>query len=149
MAAIRQMLIPAILVILGLAACAPIYRNHGFVPPEMDLAQIQIGQTRAEDLPALIGQPSAQGLLTGSAWYYVGSRWRHYGARRPQEIERQVVAVSFAENGTVSNVERFGLERGRVVTLSRRVTEGSVTEISLIGQLLGNLGNFQAGDIID
>jgi hypothetical protein len=59
------------------------------------------------------------------------------------------VAVSFAPGGTVTNVERFGLERGRVVTLSRRVTEGSVTEISLIGQLLGNLGNFQAADIID
>lgn len=60
-----------------------------------------------------------------------------------------MVAVSFSPSGTVSNVERFGLERGRVVVLSRRVTEGSITEISLIGQLLGNLGNFQAGDFIN
>ena len=149
MAAIRQMLILAFVAILGLAACAPIYRNHGFVSPDIDLAQVEVGRTTMEDLPGLIGRPSAQGLLTGSGWYYVGSRWRHYGATRPQEVQRQVVAVSFAPNGTVSNVERFGLERGRVVTLSRRVTEGSVTEISLIGQLLGNLGNFQAGDIID
>ena len=49
----------------------------------------------------------------------------------------------------VSNVETFGLERGRVVSLSRRVTDGSVTDISFIGQLLGNLGNFQAGDFVD
>lgn len=149
MAAIRQVLILGFVALLGLAACAPIYRNHGFVPPENDLAQVVVGQTRVDDLPGLIGRPSAQGLLTGSAWYYVGSRWRHYGARKPQEVERQVVAVSFAPNGTVSNVERFGLESGRVVALSRRVTAGSVTEISLIGQLLGNLGNFQAGDLID
>lgn len=149
MAAIRQMLILAFVAVLGLAACAPIYRNHGFVPPEIDLSQVVVGQTTMDDLPELIGRPSAQGLLTGSGWYYVGSRWRHYGARKPQEVERQVVAISFDQNGTVSNVERFGLERGRVVTLSRRVTEGSVTEISLIGQLLGNLGNFQAGDLID
>ena len=59
------------------------------------------------------------------------------------------MAVSFDANGVVANIERFGLERGRVVTLSRRVTDGSVTEISLIGQLLGNLGNFQAADIVD
>ena len=64
-------------------------------------------------------------------------------------LKREVVAVSFGPNGVVSNVERFGQERGRFVVLSRRVTEGSVTEISLIGQLLGNLGNFQAADIID
>ncbi|MBU2956470.1 outer membrane protein assembly factor BamE [Paracoccus sp. C2R09] len=135
--------------LLGLAACSPIYTNHGYVPPEIDLAQVQVGQTTRDDLQGLIGRPSAQGLLTGSGWYYVGSRWRRLGPAAPQEIDRQVVAVSFAESGVVSNVERFGLERGRVVSLSRRVTDGSVTEISLIGQLLGNLGNFQAGDFID
>lgn len=148
MSAIKRLLTIAILAV-GLAACAPVYRNHGYVPPEFELAQVQVGQTTVDDLPGLIGRPSAQGLLTGSGWYYVGSRWRDFGAAPPREVDRQVVAISFAPNGTVSNVERFGLERGRVVTLSRRVTEGSVTEISFIGQLLRNVGNFQAGDFID
>ena len=58
------------------------------------------------------------------------------------------MAISFDPNGTVSNVERFGLERGRVVTLSSRVTDTGVTTVSLAGQLLGNLGNFDAGSII-
>ncbi|MGR3721070.1 MAG: outer membrane protein assembly factor BamE, partial [Paracoccus sp. (in: a-proteobacteria)] len=66
-----------------------------------------------------------------------------------QEVDREVVAISFAPSGVVSNIERFGQERGRVVVLSRRVTEGSVTEVSFIRQLLGNLGNFQAGDFIE
>ena len=57
--------------------------------------------------------------------------------------------LAFAPTGVVSNVETFGLERGRVVSLSRRVTDGSVNDISFIGQLLGNLGNFQAGDFVD
>lgn len=149
MTAIRSLMTLAFLAVLGLAACAPIYRNHGYVPPESDLAQVVVGQTTRDDLPGLIGRPTAQGLLTGSGWYYVGSRWRRVGAAAPEEIDRQVVAISFADGGIVSNVERFGLERGRVVTLSRRVTDGSVTEISLIGQLLGNLGNFQAADLID
>ncbi|MGZ3217660.1 outer membrane protein assembly factor BamE [Paracoccus sp. T5] len=149
MTAIRSLMTLAFLAVLGLAACTPIYRNHGYVPPETELAQVAVGQTTMDDLPGLIGRPTAQGLLTGSGWYYVGSRWRRMGAAAPEEIDRQVVAISFAEGGVVSNVERFGLERGRVVTLSRRVTDGSVTEISLVGQLLGNLGNFQAGDFID
>ena len=68
--------------------------------------------------------------------------------RRPQEIDRQVVAVSFDANGVVANIERFGLERGRVVTLSRRVTDSGVTGVSLAGQLLGNLGNFNPAGII-
>lgn len=149
MAAIRNLLILAFVAVLGLTACAPVFRNHGYVPPEQDLSQVVIGQTTMDQLEGLIGRPSAQGLLTGAGWYYVGSRWRHYGALPPQEVEREVVAISFAPNGTVANVERFGQERGRVVVLSRRVTEGSITEVSFIGQLLSNLGNFQAGDLIE
>ena len=149
MAALRNLLILAFMAVLGLAACAPVYRNHGYIPPEMDLAQVVVGQTTADELPGLTGHPSAQGLLTGSGWYYVGSRWRHYAASEPREIGREVVAITFAPDGRVANVERFGMERGRVLVLSRRVTEGSVAEISLIRQLMSNLGNFQAGDLID
>ena len=145
MTAFRQVLIVAL---LALAACVPVYRNHGYVPPPEDLEQVVVGQTSVDMLDGMVGRPSAQGLLTGSGWYYVGSRWREFGPTRPREINRQVVAISFAENGLVSNVERFGLERGRVVVLSRRVTEGSVTPVSLITQLMRNLGNFQAADIL-
>ncbi|AUH32195.1 outer membrane protein assembly factor BamE [Paracoccus tegillarcae] len=146
MSAIRRFLI---LAVLAVAACAPVYRNHGYVPPELDLAAVIVGQTTVDELPTLIGRPSSQGLLTGSGWYYVGSRWRHYGPYEPEEIERQVVAVTFAETGTVANVERFGLERGRVVALSRRVTDSGIADVSLIRQLMGNLGNFTAGQLID
>ena len=149
MAAIRQILVLGLVAFLGLTACSPTYQNHGYIPPEGDLAQIVVGQTSMDLVPQLVGSPSAQGLLTGSGWYYVGSRWRHFGPQKPQEVSREVVAVSFDQQGIVSNVERFGLEQGRVVTLSRRVTESSVSEISIIAQILGNLGNFQAGEFLD
>ena len=129
MAALRNLLILAFVAVLGLSACAPVFRNHGYVPPDEDLAQIVVGQTTMDDLQGMIGRPSAQGLLTGSGWYYVGSRWRHYGAARPQEVSREVVAISFAPSGTVSNVERFGLERGQ-----RRVAHGRRGPMSRIRQ---------------
>lgn len=146
MSTIRQFLI---LAVFAIAACAPVYRNHGYIPPENDLAQVVVGETTVDALPTLIGRPSSQGLLTGSGWYYVGSRWRVYGPYEPDEIERQVVAVTFTETGTVANIERFGQERGRIVVLSRRVTDSGVGEIGLIRQLMGNLGNLNAGQIIE
>ncbi len=146
MTSLRSIVLALTLVIAG---CVPIYRHHGYIPPEEDLAQIVIGQTTEMDLETLVGRPSSQGLLAGSGWYYVGSRWRHYGPTRPQEVSREVVAISFAENGTVANVERFGLEQGRIVVLSRRVTDSGVTSISAIRQILGNIGNLNAGSVID
>ena len=45
MSAIRSLMTLAFLAVLGLAACAPIERNHGYVPPDLELAQVVPGQT--------------------------------------------------------------------------------------------------------
>ena len=144
----RQIMALALSVPLALSACTATYRNHGYIPPEEDLAQIVVGKTTQGELEGLIGKPSAQGLLAGSGWYYVGSRWQFYGPREPREIQRQVVAVSFNEAGTVTNVERFGLDRGKIVVLSRRVTDTGVSSLGLIRQLMGSVGRVNAGDLL-
>lgn len=131
-----------------IAACSPVYRNHGYVPNEDELAEIKVGEDTRETLAPLIGRPSAAALLNDEGWYYVQSRWKHGGARPPKEIDRQVVAITFTEDGVVENVERFGLENGKVVALSRRVTESNIKGISFVRQLLGSLGNFRSGDAI-
>lgn len=138
----------ALLVAL-LAACTALYQNHGYIPRDVDLEQVIVGESTREDVAKAVGRPSSTGLLTGGAWYYVGSRFRHYGPREPQEIERQVVAISFDEGGTVENVERFGLEKGQVVVLSRRVTDSNIKGLSFLRQLLGNIGNISAGQLLN
>ncbi len=135
------------LAIVLLAACTALYQNHGYVPRDADLEQVVVGKSTREDVGKAVGRPSSTGLLTGGAWYYVGSRFRHYGPREPQEIDRQVVAISFDEGGTVENVERFGLEKGQVVVLSRRVTDSNIKGLGFLRQLLGNIGNVSAGQI--
>lgn len=135
------------LAIALLAACTALYQNHGYIPRDADLEQVVVGTSTREDVGKAVGRPSSTGLLTGGAWYYVGSRFRHYGPREPKEIDRQVVAISFDEGGTVENVERFGLEKGQVVVLSRRVTDSNIKGLGFLRQLLGNIGNVSAGQI--
>ena len=136
------------LMLLMIAACSPVYRNHGYVPNDDDLSQIEVGKDTRETLAPLIGRPSAAALLNDDGWYYVQSRWKHSGARPPQEIDRQVVAITFDGKGVVENVERFGLEGGKVVALSRRVTTSNIKGVSFLQQLLGSLGNFRGGEAI-
>ena len=133
---------------LSLVACAATYRNHGYIPEPAELDQVAIGASR-EDVAALIGRPSAAGLLNDVGWFYVQSRWEHKGGRAPLEIDRQVVAITFTEAGTVANVERFGLERGRIVPLSRRVTDSNIKGISFLRQLFGSIGRLRADQIVD
>jgi outer membrane protein assembly factor BamE (lipoprotein component of BamABCDE complex) len=145
----RGALVLALAALAFPAGCAAVYRNHGYVPTDEDLAKVVVGKTTREQAAAAVGRPSAEGLLQGSAWYYVGSRWKHLGPFAPQEVERQVVAISFNARGIVTNVERFGLEKGEVVTLSRRVTDSNIKGVSFIRQMMGNIGNFAPGQFFN
>lgn len=130
------------------AACSPVYRNHGYVPTEQDLALIEVGKDTRETVGQKIGRPSTQGLLNDVGWFYVQSRYKHFGPRAPQEVDRQVLAVTFSEAGVVENIARYGLADGKVVQISRRVTESNVKGLSFIQQILGNFGRLQAGDVL-
>lgn len=142
-----RMGLSALVLAAAVAACSPVIRNHGYVPAEDELAQVEVGVDTRDTVGQKIGRPSTSGLLNDEGWYYVQSRYRHSGPRQPREIERQVLAITFNERGVVENIARFGLEDGQVVEISRRVTESNIKGIGLIRQLLGNFGRVQAGDL--
>jgi outer membrane protein assembly factor BamE (lipoprotein component of BamABCDE complex) len=138
-----------LLLAVSLVACTAVYRNHGYVPRDEDLEKVVVGTSTKQDVAKYVGRPSSMGLLTGAGWYYVGSRFRYYGMREPQEIERQVVAISFDDQDIVENVEHFGLEDGKVIVLSRRVTDSNIKGLSFLRQLLGNIGNLNAAQLLN
>lgn len=138
----KARLLAASLGLVAMIGCAPIYRNHGYVPSEDDLANITVGVDSRATVDEVIGAPTAGGLTGDGDYYYVRSRVKRVGMFEPKEIERQVLAISFDEGGTVQNIERFGLEDGRVVPISRRVTSSSIEGKGFLRQLLGNIGNF-------
>ena len=137
----------SIIALAGTMACTPIIRNHGYMPLAEDLALVEIGTDTRESLMTTLGPPVSGGVLSDSGYYYVASKFRHYGAFAPEEIEREVLAVSFNEAGIVTNIERFGLQDGNVVILSRRVTDNGVRDTTLVRQLLRNIGNFNAASV--
>lgn len=134
----RVFRILALLCLAAVAACTATYRNHGYVPRDDVLARIEVGDSR-EEVATIVGRPSATALLQDDGWFYVRSRYRDYAWRPPVEIDREVVAITFASD-RVANIERFGLRQGRVVPLSRRVTDRSTEGIPFLRQLFGNLG---------
>lgn len=144
---LRQILGVAVLA-GALGACAPINRNHGYVPTEADLATLVVGQDTRETAGPKVGRPSTNGLLNDTGWFYVQSRWEYRGALPPREVDRQVVALTFSEPGVLQNVERFGLERGQIVPLSRRVTESNVQGQGILRQLFASFGRLSAGQVL-
>ena len=133
---------------LVLVGCSAIYRNHGYVPTDVDMEAIQVGVSTQNDVATIIGRPSAAALLNDKGWYYVQSRFKQVGPKKPEEVDRQVVAITFTDAGVVENVERFGLAEGRIVPLSRRVTDSNIQGVSFLRQLFSSFGQFRAGDFL-
>lgn len=133
--------------VLTVTACSATYQNHGYVPTESELTELVVGVDSKASVDDLIGAPTSSGLLAGGDYYYVRSRVRTFGMFRPEVVDRQILAISFDESGTIANIERFGLEDGKYVALSRRVTDSSVVGNGFWRQILGNFGNINPADI--
>lgn len=138
----------AALILLAVMACTPVFSKHGYVPEEKDLARLEVGKDTRNTVAELIGRPSTAGLLNDLGWFYVQSRWKQQGPSAPTEVDRQVVAITFDDGGVVRNIEKFGLDQGRVIVLSRRVTASNVASAGFLKQLFGNVGGIGAGQIL-
>ncbi|TQV67842.1 outer membrane protein assembly factor BamE [Aliiroseovarius halocynthiae] len=136
------------IVVLGvtLTACSATYRNHGYMPVQEDVDALVVGKDTRETVAEAIGKPGTAGLLSESGYYYVRSRFEHYLYNAPKEIDRQILAISFDSRGRVENIERFGLENGRVVTLERRVTDSNIKGVSFLRQLFGSFGRIDIAE---
>jgi outer membrane protein assembly factor BamE (lipoprotein component of BamABCDE complex) len=130
----------ALAFVLGLAACADTVRSHGFVPTDDQLEAVVVGRDTRTTVTTILGEPGSTGVMADEGWFYVRSTFEDGTYRALREVDRQVVAVSFDSEGVVTNVERFGLEDGNVVLLSRRVTDDNTAGIGFLRQLFGNLG---------
>lgn len=141
----------AALVVAGAVAtgCVRLEENHGYVPTDTELANIEVGRDTRETVAVLVGAPAIDSLRTENGWYYVKSDYETYLFREPREVNREGVAIMYSPQGTVANIERFDLDDGRVIALSRRVTDSSISGVTFLRQLVGNFGNFQLQDFID
>lgn len=131
---------------ISLTACAATYRNHGYMPLKEDVDLLVVGKDTRETVAEAIGKPGTAGLLAGGSYYYVRSRFEHYLYNAPKEIDREVLAISFDSKGRVENIERFGLQDGRVVALERRVTESNIKGVSFLRQLFGSFGRIDIAE---
>lgn len=133
---------------LMLGACAPTTQLHGYVPSPTDVSRIRPGVDTTETVLEILGRPSSAGLLQDSSWYYVQSTIENFTYNRPRVVDRTVLAVNYAPDGVVRDIQRYGLEDGRVVNLTTRTTETGGRTLGLLEQLFGSLLNIDPEQVI-
>jgi len=137
-----RLAIPATFVLL--TACAPLIKpvidHRGYVPDEEQLQSIQLGQSTKTTVMSQLGTPSAEANFNGDTWYYISTEQKSFLYNRPKITKEEVVAIRFDENSVVSEVNRYGLNDHRVIDYVKRETPTRGKELSMLQQLLGNIG---------
>lgn len=135
-------LVPLAALLLAAPACAPIVETRGNLPNPDQLALVKPGDVNRDDVRAMLGTPSATATFDDETWYYISSRSETKAFLAPKVTERTVIAVSFDVQGMVKDVRTLGLEDGKNVQLVERETPTAGKELTLIQQLVGNVGKF-------
>jgi outer membrane protein assembly factor BamE (lipoprotein component of BamABCDE complex) len=140
----RRTLLAAMGVVLALtaAACAPRIDQRGNKPDEDQVVQINPGVDDKNRVAELIGTPSTISTFDDRTWYYISKRTETTAFFDPDVTDQEVLAINFDENGVVQNMRVYGQEDGRTIAYVDRTTPTEGNELTLIQQLLGNLGRF-------
>ena len=131
-----------------LASCSTIYKDHGYLPLDTDLKNVVIVKDTRNSVTELLGSPSGSGVLEDGAIFYISTKIKNFLFYEPKVVSRDMIVVSFDDKDLVENIEKFTLEDGRVVVLSRRVTSAPVKGPKILSQIFGNLGNADAGTLL-
>ena len=129
---------------LLLASCSPITDLRGHSEEQADYSQIVPGQTTSEDVRALLGSPSAQSSFGDKTWYYITNKKETRGMLAPKVVDQQVTAIRFDENDTVAEIGKVDKEAAKPVEYVERTTPTEGRSMTIMEQLLGNFGRFNA-----
>ena len=123
------------------SACAPTHSYNGFLPDRnnQEIPDPQVGVDTRDSVVARFGSPSTTAVFDQTAWYYVSSVQESMAFYAPRITERRVMVIRF-DGETVASVEKYGLERGRIVAYNDDITPTRGRELGVLEQLLGNVG---------
>ncbi len=124
----------------GLAACNPNLRTHGFRYVDGEVPEIIPGEDTEATILSRLGSPSTRGVFETNTWYYISSTNEELAYLRPDTRERLVLAVTFNADGVVETVDQLTLADGRRVAYVDRETPTRGRELTVLEQLLGNVG---------
>ncbi|MHA6721956.1 outer membrane protein assembly factor BamE [Sphingomonas sp. RS2018] len=129
-----------ILASVSAAACTPLRGHQGYIV-DVDLVNsVQPGVDNRQTVAQTLGQPTVAGQFGDRQWYYVARDTRNLAFNNPRPSSQITIRVSFDAAGTVSNIDRMGLEQVVAINPSNKKTPTLGRERGFFSDLFGNIG---------
>ena len=127
------------------AACAPTIGNNGFQAIDAKPQDVVAGTDTKETVLAKLGSPSTTSTFEpDQVWYYISQTTEKYTYNLPKVSTRTVAEITFVPQGDqVASVRTLGLTDGEQIDMNRNETPTRGRELTVLEQLLGNVGRGQ------
>lgn len=127
--------------LIGLSACSPTKDVRGNLLQDYQISSVQAGVDTRSEVMRKLGSPTTTAPFDDKVWYYLGQETEKRGILDPEVKSERIVAVFFDENGIVTKLENVDPHRNDVPYV-REKTPTSGQELTVMQQLLGNMGRF-------
>lgn len=128
--------------LLATGACAPLSTYSGFQAIDQRPADVKVGEDTKSTVSAKLGSPSATSTFDPNTWFYISQLTDRVAFYKPRVAKRDVVAINFDKDSEkVASVNSYTLKDGKVVAFNGRETPTRGREMTILEQLLGNVGS--------
>lgn len=126
-------------------ACTPMQSTRGNIVEDFRMSEVTPGVSTKTNVLKSLGSPTTIAPFDDNVWYYIGQKMEKRGIFDAKVTDEKVVVVAFNEEGIVQTMEEIDSDRMDVPRV-RRKTPTSGNEVTLMEQLLGNVGRFNKPD---
>jgi outer membrane protein assembly factor BamE (lipoprotein component of BamABCDE complex) len=124
-----------------LAACAPLRETRGYQAIDHKPQDMKVNVDTKSTVLEALGSPSAVSTFDPNVWYYISQNAATVGYHKSHITKRNVISITFnKESEKVVAVNDYTLKDGKLIAYNTRETPTRGRELSVIEQLLGNVG---------
>ncbi len=127
------------LAILALTGCDARIESHGHSIDQVELNDIQPGESTRIDVFSVLGQPSFEGAFGSGKIYYVSQIMIEPAGGKKTTQSRTVIAFSFDENDIVSAIDITDETTGNLVAHIDAKTPTPGDRFGVVDQIFSNL----------
>ncbi|MCF8503355.1 MAG: outer membrane protein assembly factor BamE [Caulobacter sp.] len=131
----------AAIVMTTTGGCMPMTNYSGFQAIEVNPADIKSGEDTKSTVMGKLGSPSAKSTFDPNIWFYMSQVTDRVAFYQPRVAQRNIFAITFdPATEQVMTVKAYTLRDGKVFAYNSRETPTRGRELSVLEQLLGNVG---------
>lgn len=137
---IRKIFFIGLIIFCSACASDTFLEHNGNMPDKEKVAQIHQGQSK-EEVYDILGAPSLVTGLNDNHWIYMSSTVKKVAFLRPEEISRDILALSFKDD-KIQKIEKKTLADAHNITIDKNVTEAADPEVGFFKKYFGGVGTY-------